>query len=300
MAEAGQKGQRKITPTRTDFWSSHRTVTIGPGRPTVLIGERLNPTGKPWLAEALRRGDFSVLIKEAHRQVAAGADALDVNVGVPGLEEPQVLRAAVEALSAAVEVPLCLDSANPASLAAALSAYQGKALVNSVNGEERSLATILPLVKEYGAAVIGLTMDEGGIPAEAEGRVAIARRIAERAEKTGLPREDVVIDCLAMTVGTDARAAQVTLEALRRITAELGLNTVLGGSNISFGLPGRPSLNAAFLSLAIACGLTCTIADPTTPEVRRAILAADLLAGRDEFAQRYIAYWRAQESPKTL
>jgi len=262
----------------------------------VLIGERLNPTGKPWLAEALRRGDFAVLIKEAHRQVAAGADALDVNVGVPGLEEPQVLRAAVEALSAAVEVPLCLDSANPASLAAALSAYQGKALVNSVNGEERSLATILPLVKEYGAAVIGLTMDEGGIPAEAEGRVAIARRIAERAENMGLPREDIVIDCLAMTVGTDARAAQVTLEALRRISSELGLNTVLGGSNVSFGLPGRPSLNAAFLSLAIACGLTCAIADPTQPEVRRAILAADLLAGRDEFAQRYIAYWRAQKT----
>jgi 5-methyltetrahydrofolate--homocysteine methyltransferase len=274
--------------------SATKEVVIGDSRPTVLIGERLNPTGKAKLAAALQAGDMQVVQAEALAQVQAGADVLDVNVGAPGVDEVSLLPRAVQAVMEVVDVPLCLDSHNVKALEAALKVYRGKPLVNSVNGEEPSLNELLPLIKERGAVVIGLTMDEKGIPGDAEGRLEIARRIVQRAGALGIPREDVVIDCLAMAVGVDSRAGLVTLETIRRVKAELGVNMTFGGSNISFGMPDRPLLNGAFMAMAIAAGITCPIVNVS--QIRPAILAIDLALGRDRHAARYIkAYWQRQK-----
>lgn len=273
----------------TSVWSARERVTIGPSRPLVVIGERINPSGRRDLREALERGDFGPIRAEALEQAAHGARILDVNAGVSGMDEPRLLKAAVTAVSQAAGAPLCIDSALPAALQAALEVYEGKALVNSVNGEKEKLDRILPLVKAHGAAVIALTMDEEGIPATAEKRLDIARRIVERAERMGIPRSDVIIDPLAMAVSADHRSALETLRALQLIREELGVNQVLGLSNVSFGLPERASLNAAFLAMAASNGMTCAIADPTAPELRKAVLAADALLGRDEHCLHYIA-----------
>lgn len=279
----------------TTISSDNKTVEIGLRLPTVIIGERINPTGKKRLAAALRAGDFDYVVSEAVRQVEAGAMVLDVNAGVPGIDEPRVLREAVLAVMGATDVPLCIDSSDPDALAAALSVYKGKALVNSVTGEERILAKVLPVVKQHGAAVIGLAMDDNGIPTDPDERVAIVRRILAAAAAHGIPREDLVIDCLAMTVGADSNAGYTTLRAIRAVSEDLGLCTVLGASNISFGLPDRVGINAIFLGMAIGAGLTSAIVDPTEPEIPKAIIAADLLAGRDEYAQRYISHYRAAQ-----
>ena len=273
--------------------SATKEVFIGNGHPTVLIGERINPTGKKKLVAALQAGDMQALQEEAIAQVQAGADILDVNVGVPGLDEVALLPRAVQAVMNAVDVPLCLDSHNPKALEAALKVYQGKPLINSVNGEERSLYELLTLTKEYGAVVIGLTMDEKGIPSDASGRAGIARRIVERAEALGIPRENVVIDCLAMAIGADGKAGIVTIETIRKVKAELGVNMTLGGSNISFGLPDRHLLNGAFLAIAITAGITCPIVNVT--QVRSMILATDLVLGRDRHAARYIKAYRQRQ-----
>ena len=273
--------------------SATKEVFIGNGHPTVLIGERINPTGKRKLVAALQAGDMQALQEEAIAQVQAGADILDVNVGVPGLDEVALLPRAVQAVMNAVDVPLCLDSHNPKALEAALKVYQGKPLINSVNGEERSLYELLTLTKEYGAVVIGLTIDEKGIPSDASGRAGIARRIVERAEALGIPRENVVIDCLAMAIGADGKAGIVTIETIRKVKAELGVNMTLGGSNISFGLPDRHLLNGAFLAIAITAGITCPIVNVT--QVRSMILATDLVLGRDRHAARYIKAYRQQQ-----
>ncbi len=198
----------------------------------------------------------------------------------------------------AVDVPLCIDSSDPAALEAALSVYKGKALVNSVTGEERILKAVLPVVREHRAAVIGLCMDDNGISCNAEDRLDIARRIVEAAESYGIPRTDVVIDCLAMTVSADHTAARTALTAIRWVTEELGVNTVLGASNISYGLPDRPGVNAIFLGMAIGAGLTSAIVDPTVPEIPKAIITADLLSGRDEYAMRYIQHYRATQQKR--
>jgi 5-methyltetrahydrofolate--homocysteine methyltransferase len=265
-------------------------VLIGHERPAVLIGERLNPTGKKKLTTALQAGDSGFVQKEAIAQVQAGADILDINVGVPGLDEvallPQVLRVVMDV----VDVPLCLDSRNPRALEAALKLCRGKPIINSVNGTARSMETILPIVKEFGTAIIGLTIDDEGIPKEADRRVAIARKIIERAEALGIPREDIIIDPLAMTLGADPGAGLVVLETIRRIKAELGVNMTLGASNVSFGLPDRNLLNSAFLAIAIATGVTCPIVDAA--KARPAILAADLILSRDQHARRYITAYR--------
>ena len=274
--------------------SATKEVFIGNGHPTVLIGERINPTGKRKLVAALQAGDMQALQEEAIAQVQAGADILDINVGVPGLDEVASLPRAVRAVMNAVDVPLCLDSHNPKALEAALKVYQGKPLINSVNGEERSLYELLTLTKEYGAVVIGLTMDEKGIPSDASGRAGIARRIVERAEALGIPREDVVIDCLAMAIGADGKAGIVTIETIRKVKAELGVNMTLGGSNISFGLPDRHLLNGAFLAIAITAGITCPIVNVT--QVRSMILATDLVLGRDRHAARYIKAYRQRQN----
>jgi len=276
--------------------SAHKTVTISPEKPTVLIGERINPTGKKRLAAALSEGNLDIVRTEAEAQVEAGADVLDVNVGATGVDEVDLLPQAVRMVMETVQVPVCIDSANAEALWAALTVYselapEGKPLVNSVNGEEANLERVLPLVAEYKAAVIGLAMDEDGIPPTSEKRLAVARKIVERAEALGIPGEDVVIDCLSLTVGADdPQAALVTLEAIRMVRQELGVNMTLGASNVSFGLPEREVVNWAFLAMAIQNGMNCPIVDAA--KVRPAILAADLLLGRDEYAMRYIKAYK--------
>ena len=277
--------------------SATREVIIGGGRPTVLIGERINPTGKKRLAEALRSGDLSVVREEALAQVAAGADILDVNVGATGVDELALLPLAVQAVSETVDAPLCLDSRNIKALAAALALCPGRPIVNSVTGEEASLAEVLPLVKKYGVPVIGLTLDEKGIPNDADTRLAIAHRIVERAEAIGIPREDVIIDCLTLSLGANTKAALATLEAVRRVKADLEVNQTQGCSNISHGLPNRIALNGAYLAMAIEAGLTCPTVDAA--QVRLAILSADLVLGRDDYAMRFIAAFREAQAAAT-
>ena len=272
---------------------SMQRVTISPERPVVIIGERINPTGRKRLAAQLREGDLSIVRREAQAQVAQGAEVIDVNVGAASVDQVELLPRAVAAVAEAVDVPLAIDTDSPQALEAALALCPGRPLVNSVTGERGSLEAVLPLVKKYGAAVIALTMDEQGIPDTPEKRLAVACKIVERAEAMGIPRQDVIVDCLALCVGADHRAAVVTQEAMRLVREELGVNMVLGASNVSFGLPDRAAINELFLAMAIAQGLTCAIADPA--RTRRAILISDLLMGRDEFAMRYIRFFRQQQ-----
>jgi len=270
----------------TKLLQGSREVVIGYHHPTTLIGERINPSGRKKLADALKSGDLETARTIALSQVECGADILDVNVVTPGIDEISLLPRVVEILLQTVEVPLSIDVNDPRALAPALKLCSGKPIVNSVTGEESSLNAVLPLVKEYGTAVIGLTMDEKGIPKRAEERVEIAAKIVKRAESFKIPVEDVIIDCLALTVGADAEAALVTLDAIRRVKLEIGVNQTLGASNISYGLPNRDIVNWSFLPLAIEAGVTCPVVDPE--KVQQIVLATDLLLGRDRFAQRYI------------
>jgi methanogenic corrinoid protein MtbC1/uroporphyrinogen-III decarboxylase len=276
-------------PLETRVSSAEKTVLIGPQHPLVVIGERINPTGRSKLARAVEKGDLKVLQEEALKQVQEGADILDVNVGVSGIDEPKLLQKAILAIQEVTDVPLCIDSASPSALEAGLRVYRGKPLVNSVNGEKEKLAQVLPLVKKYGAAVIGLTMDDRGIPRDGEGRLEIARLIVKEAEVLGIPREDIIIDPLAMAISADHEAGYETIQALRLIRAELGVNQTLGLSNISFGLPERSSINAVFLAMAVLSGLTCPITDPTVWEIRKALLICEMILGRDEYCMRYLS-----------
>jgi len=271
---------------KTKLSSATREVIIGNELPTVLIGERINPTGKKEMTAALEAGDLDFVRKEGIAQVEAGADVLDVNVATATIDEVIMLPKAVQAVMDAVDVPLCLDSSKPEALEAALKIYKGKPLINSVTGQEDSLSKILPLIKEYKAAVIGMTVDDEGIPNDVERRVAIAHKIVERAEKLGIAREDVIIDCVTMTVGAEARSALVTIESIRRVKHELGVNITAGASNVSFGLPNRDLLNSAFLGIAIAAGLNCPLLN--VAKLRPIVLAVDLVLGRDKNAMRYI------------
>ncbi len=268
-------------------------VLMGPDRPFVIIGERINPTRRKKLLETLAAGDMSVALEDAHAQVAAGAQVLDVNAGVPGADEPSLLASLTQAIVAAVDVPLCFDSANPAALEAALALYPGKALINSTTGEEHMLSTVLPLAAKYQAAVIGVITDEGGLPATPEARLGVARKIVQRAADYGIATADVVIDCLALTVGADSNAGKITLDTMRLVQQELGVNLSLGASNVSFGLPERKVINTAYLALGVARGLTAAITDPTVPEIRWTLLACDLLMGRDPYAARWLKAYRA-------
>lgn len=276
----------------TRISSKSQEVIISPDRPTVIVGERINPTGKKLLAEALVNRDMKRVRSMALAQIESGAAVLDVNVGAAGVDEVEVLPMAVKAVMEVTDAPLCLDSPNIDALRAALDVYEGKALINSVNGEEAKLERVLPLVKEYGAAVIGLAMDDDGIPATAAGRVAVAAKILARAQALGIPGEDVLIDCLALSVCADTNAARVTLDAIKGVRAELGLNMTLGASNVSFGLPDREAINSIFLAMTIAAGVNAPIVNPSTS--RGAILASDLLLGRDEFGMAYVCYCREQ------
>jgi 5-methyltetrahydrofolate--homocysteine methyltransferase len=279
----------------TRVTSSTNEVIIGHNRPTVLIGERINPSGNKRLAEALRAGNLEVIRNEALAQMKAGADIIDVNVGTFGVDEVTLLPQAVQIVMDTVQIPLCIDSANPAALAAALKIYKGKPLINSVTGEEHSLGKILPLVKEYRAAVIGLVQDDEGVPKDKERRVSIAHKLVARAESVGISRDDIIIDCLTLAIGAEANSGQAVLESITQIKEELGVNLVLGASNISFGLPNRDLLNNAFVATAIAAGITGIIADVN--KVCLTVLSADLILGKDKYARRYIEAYRKKQRP---
>jgi 5-methyltetrahydrofolate--homocysteine methyltransferase len=267
-------------------------VKFGLGLPTVIIGERINPTGRKELAEELKEGKLNIAEEDAKKQAEAGADIIGVNVGAVGVDEEEMLPGAVKKVMEVTNKPICIDSANSKAIKKALEVYPYKALINSVNGEERSMEKILPLVKESGNAVVCITMDEKDIPNSIETRVNIAKRIMQRVESLGISREDIVIDCLAMTVATDSNSAKVTLETLKRVTEEFGVSTTIGVSNISFGMPNHSLLNIHFLSMAILNGLTAPIVDPLTSGLLEAIRAADFLVGRDPYGMNYISIYR--------
>ena len=276
----------------TIITSPQRTVHIGPDYPFVIIGERINPTNRKKLAAEMAAGDFSRVRAEAIAQVEAGAQILDVNAGIPMADEPAVLAEAVRVIQQVVEVPLCIDSSVVAALESGLKAYQGKALVNSVTGEEERLEAVLPLVAEHGAAVIGIANDESGISHDPEVRFAVAKKIVARAEAYGIPRQDVLIDPLAMPVGAVPGAGKTVITIVRRVQEELGVNTICGASNISFGMPDRPTINATFLAMVIAAGMPCAIANPLEVSVRKTVLAADVLMGRDENCMNWLRFQR--------
>ena len=280
---------------KTELTSKTKKAVIDTEGPFVVIGEKINPTGRKKLAAALQEGNLDYVRELASNQIDAGADVLDVNVGVPGIDDVAMLKQVVQLLTAEYDIPLCLDSPNSAALAGALPLCTGKTLVNSVNGEEKSLSAVLPLVKEHGASVIGLTMDDDGIPSDSEGRLAIAEKIIERAAKLGIPSENIVIDPLVLTVGADQKASSVTLQTIEMVRREFGVNVNIGASNVSFGLPDRDVINIAFLSMAIYAGATCAITDPMKYTLH--IRATDLLHGRDVNAMRYLKYFR-KHAPK--
>ncbi len=283
----------------TRLSSRSREVVVSGDRPFVIIGERINPTGRKVLAAEMKDGRMDRVRADAIAQAAAGAHMLDVNAGIPAIDEPALLVATIKAVIEVCDLPICIDSSIIEALEAGLSAYEGKALVNSVTAEEERMERILPLVKKHGAAVIGMANDETGISMVPEERLALARRIIERCADHGIPREDVIIDPIAMTVAADPTCGVITLETMRLIRDRLGNNMTCGASNVSFGLPDRATVNAAFLPLAMNAGLTCAITNPLVPEVRRAVLAGDLLLGHDEYAMRWIASYRAEVANRT-
>jgi 5-methyltetrahydrofolate--homocysteine methyltransferase len=275
--------------------SRSSTVTIGPTQPFCIIGERINPTGRKVFAEELRGGDLSTVTADAIAQTEAGADMLDVNAGIPLVDEAELLQNMLQVVQNATDLPICIDSSVIEALEAGLAVYEGKALVNSVTGEDDRLEEILPLVAKHGAAVIALANDETGIPETPQQRLEIATKIVRVAGDYGIKPEDIVIDPLAMTVGAATDAVTITLETIRLIREHLGVNMSLGASNVSFGLPDRHALNAAFLPMAMEAGLTSAIMS-TAPVVVESVRAADLLLGHDEWGARWIAAHRARKA----
>lgn len=275
--------------TETVVSSATREVVIGFDRPFVVIGERINPTGRKALAEEMKAGDFSRVEADALAQVAAGAQMLDVNAGIPLADEPALLAEAIRRVQALTDAPLSIDSSVVAALEAGLEAYRGKALLNSVTGEEERLETVLPLVAKHGAAVVAICNDDSGISPDIEVRLAVARKIVERAADHGIPACDVVVDPLVMPIGAIPGAATQAFELIRRLRGELRVNTVCGASNISFGLPARAALNPAFLAMAIGAGMTSAITNPLEPALMQAVQASDVLMARDPECRRWIA-----------
>lgn len=276
--------------------SATKEVVIGPDQPFCIIGERINPTGRRIFQEQLRAGDLSRIETDVREQVAGGATMLDVNMGVPLTDEADLLSRAVKLVQSLTDLPLCIDSSVVEALEAGLSAYEGKALVNSVTGETERLDTILPIVKRYGAAVIALPNEEDEIPEDPRKRLEITRKIVDVATATyEIPIEDIVIDPLAMPVGADSTLVKKTLDAITLIAEEFGVNMTLGASNVSFGMPGRHALGASFLPMAMTCGLTSAIMDARTPQMVEAVRAADLLLGNDEWGASWIAAHRAKQ-----
>ncbi|MGB3859516.1 MAG: dihydropteroate synthase [Ornithinimicrobium sp.] len=276
--------------------SATREVVIGYHRPFAIIGERINPTGRTLLAEEMKVGDYSRVEADAIAQVAAGAAILDVNAGIPLADEPAILAEAIRRVQSVVDVPLSIDSSIVAALEAGLSAYQGKALVNSVTGEEDRLETVLPLVAKHGAAVVVITNDENGINEDPDVRFEVATRIVHRAADHGIGAEDIVVDPLVMPIGAIGSAGRQVLSLVHRLHTELGVNTTCGASNISFGLPNRATINAGFLAMAVGAGLTSAITNPLEPEVRSMLRAADVLTGNDRNCSTWISVNRPPDS----
>ncbi len=278
----------------TTLKTKTKEIKITTDGPITIIGESINPTRRKKLTAALLTGEMDYIFELAKIQIDTGADVLDVNVGAPGVDEVKVLPKVALAVSEQFNVPVCLDSSSREALVAALKVMPGKPLINSVNGEEASLEKLLPIIKEFGAAVIGLTMDDNGIPSEAGVRTRIAGKILERAARLGIPAEDIVIDPLVLTVGADQKAGQVTLSTIQMVRKEFGVNINLGASNVSFGLPDRHTVNQAFLALGAGAGASCVITNPEklTPIIR----ASDLLLGRDAFAGRFIKDFRKRQA----
>jgi len=278
--------------TDTVVSSETREVVIGFERPFVLIGERINPSGRRLLAEEMKNGDFSRVETDAMSQVGAGAQMLDVNAGIPLADEPALLARAVELVQSLTDVPLSIDSSIVAALESGLLAYRGKALVNSVTGEEERLEQVLPLVAKHGAAVVAISNDETGISEDPDVRFEVAKKIVGRAADHGIAREDIVVDPLVMPIGAIATAGRQVVHLIRRLRDELGVNTTCGASNISFGLPNRAGINAAFLAMAIGAGMTSAITNPLEAEIRQSIMAADVLNGRDPNCATWIKTYR--------
>ena len=272
--------------------SPTREVRMGFGLPFVVIGERINPTGRKVLAAEMLRGDYSRVEADALAQVAAGAQMLDVNAGIPLADEPGMLKTVVPLVQSITDVPLSIDSSIVAALEAGLSVYQGKPLVNSVTGEEERLETVLPLVAKYGAAVVAISNDETGISEDPDVRYQVAKKIVERAEDYGIPRSDVVVDPLVMPIGAINTAGVQVMHLVRRLRDELKVNTTCGASNVSFGLPNRNGVNAAFLTMGIAAGLTSAITSPLHDEVMQAVLGADMMMGNDPNCAQWIKKYR--------
>jgi 5-methyltetrahydrofolate--homocysteine methyltransferase len=268
--------------------SRSKTVIIGPDRPFTIIGERINPTGRKLLAREMAAGDYSRVEADAIAQVAAGAHLLDVNAGIPLADEPAILARAIQIVQSVTDVPISIDSSIVAALERGLEVYEGKPLVNSVTGEEERLEVVLPLVKKYGAAVIGISNDETGISEDPDVRFAVAKKIVERALDYGIPRQDVIIDPLVMPIGALRYAGRQAFHIMRRCVEELKVNTCCGASNVSFGLPHRAALNAHFVSMAIAAGLTSAITNPLESEIKQGIMVADVMMGNDENCSNWI------------
>lgn len=268
--------------------SKTKTVRIGPDQPFVIIGERINPTGRKKLAREMANGDYSRVESDAVAQVEAGAHMLDVNAGIPLADEPAILAEAIRRVQSVTDVPISIDSSIVDALKAGLEVYEGKPLVNSVTGEEERLEVVLPLIKQYNAAVIAISNDETGISEDPDERFKVAKKIVERAMDYGIPKEDVIVDPLAMPIGAVQTAGSSLFKLVRRCQEELGVNTTCGASNISFGMPGRPRLNATFLSMAIAAGMTSAITNPIEEEIRMAIKAADVMMGHDPNCERWL------------
>ncbi len=283
--------------TDTIISSATREVVIGFDRPFVMIGERINPTGRKLLAEEMRNGDFSRVEADALAQVAAGAHMLDVNAGIPLADEPALLTRAVGVVQSITDVPLSIDSSIVAALESGLAVYKGKALVNSVTGEEERLESVLPLVKKYGAAVVAISNDETGISEDPDVRFEVAKKIVHRAMDHGIPASDVVVDPLVMPIGAINQAGVQVMRLVRRLKDELKVNTTCGASNVSFGLPGRDGINSAFLTMAIASGLTSAITNPLHGDIVRACMGADVMMGHDPDCTRWIRKFRDSAPP---
>jgi len=273
--------------------SSHRkSVTIGFEQPFVVIGERINPTGRKLLAEQMKAGDYSRVQADALAQVAAGAQILDVNAGIPLADEPRILAECIKLLQSITDIPLCIDSSIVEALEAGLAVYQGKALLNSVTGEDERLERVLPLVRKYGCAVIAISNDETGISEDINVRFNVARKIVERAMDHGIPASDVIVDPLVMPIGAINSAGRQVMELVRRLREELGVNTSCGASNLSFGLPHRNGLNSAFISMAIASGMTSAITNPLHPELMQAVRGANVVMGHDPQCAAWMRSYR--------
>ena len=278
--------------TKTVVSSAAKEVVIGFDQPFVMIGERINPTGRKLLSEEMSKGDFSRVEQDTLAQVAAGAHMLDVNAGIPLADEPKILADTVKLVQSLTDVPLSIDSSIVAALEAGLEVYQGKALLNSVTGEEERLESVLPLVKKYGCAVVAISNDETGISEDPDVRFEVAKKIVERAKDFGIPSSDIVVDPLVMPIGALNSAGMQVIRLVRRLQEELNVNTTCGASNVSFGLPNRNGINAAFLNMAIASGLTSAITNPLHDSVMQAVMGADVMMGKDPNCIRWIKRYR--------